>query len=433
MSRKTQIWLAITCLLASLSGWCFSTDDIQTFHLDDGTQVLLLEDYRAPLVSIEVNFLVNLLMPWSIENNAQVAFEGQTMDSDRSIRKREERLGIGMSASMGWRNARIGGSSLASDFPELVRLMKDTLNNRDYSKQDVKKWQRDHVLAWKTNQTSPRSALGEAALALIYPDPQDPRQFLYAKPKSVRFNADEFANVRDRVIAATERNIAVSGAINKAELLELLHDLLPAKNESNSFADTASKPASLSSGTSKTIEFDDLTQVYVGLARDSLPFVHEDYPAYLIVNQVLGGGFSSRLYEKIRHEFGDSYSATLSTLTTTATRPGMLMIRTYTRLDNAEAMEQRLSDVLHTIHEKGINEEEVERALSFLRGRRIFAQQTPNGVVNEAAVNLLHGLPANFLDVAYDQAERLSLAEINDFARDFYNPDKFALVKVVPK
>ena len=76
-----------------------------------------------------------------------------------------------------------------------------------------------------------------------------------------------------------------------------------------------------------------LTQVYMALVRDSLPFIHDDYPAYLVVNQILGGTFNSRLYQKLRHETGDTYSATLGSILTTAVRPGMLRLQTYTRVD----------------------------------------------------------------------------------------------------
>ena len=106
----------------------------------------------------------------------------------------------------------------------------------------------------------------------------------------------------------------------------------------------------------------------MALIRDSLPMIHEDYPAYLVVNQILGGTFNSRLYQKLRHETGDTYSATLSALFTTATRPGMLRLQTYTRVDNQLDTQTRLRSVLEEVHVHGVSKTEGRTALWLTSG-----------------------------------------------------------------
>ena len=123
----------------------------------------------------------------------------------------------------------------------------------------------------------------------------------------------------------------------------------------------------------------------MALVRDSLPFEHDDYPAYLVVNQILGGTWNSRLYHKLRHETGDTYSATLVSLFTTSKRSGMLKLQTYTRVDNALDTEMRLVSVLDEVHSAGVTEDEVQRAIAYLRGSIVFAKETPEQIVNRAA------------------------------------------------
>ena len=421
------------CVLSAGSQWGYSQDDIQTWYLEDGTEVMLLEDFRAPLVSIELNFPVNRLMPWSMKNGGDVAFACQTMAPDRRIRKKAERLGAYLSASMGWGRARIGGSSLATDFPELVELIRESLTNREFDKKEVRMWQRDRILTWKSGTTNPRTELSKHAMSLVYPLTGDPRNSLYDKPKSIRVNDQRLAAVRDTVIAAPGRNIAVSGAVRKEELELLIKDLLPPIDDPDLFHDTLNEPASFSSGTEEIVELKKLTQVYLALVRDSMPFKHEDYPAYLVANQILGGTFSSRLYQKLRHESGDTYSATLSSWYTTASRPGMLILQTYTRAENAQAAERKLKDVLMEVYVDGVTDSEVQQALAYLKGRLVFARETPSQVVNQAAVNKVAGLPPNFREVTLERAAAMGLDEINSFIRSFYDPTKFALVKVIPK
>ena len=409
------------------------SNEIQTWFLDDGTEVLLLEDHRAPLVSIEVNFNVNRLMPWSIENSAQAAFVAQLLDTDRQIERKIESSGVYLSASMGWGRARIGGSSLAVDFPKLIELIREVLENRDYSRKELQKWQRDRVISWRSTTTSPRTTLSQAAIKLLYPSEDDPRHGLYDRPASTNRSADKLSEIRDAVLATPARNIAVSGSIGKEELHKLVKNLLPKATDASRFKDTERNPQTFTEARTVVKELKNLTQVYMALVRDSLPLVHEDYPAYLVVNQIVGGTFNSRLYQKLRHETGDTYSATLGSLFTTANRPGMLRLQTYTRVDNELDTERRLRSVLEEVHHHGVSDAEVRQALAYLKGRLVFSKETPDQIVNLAAINKVANLPANYRELALERASRMSLDEINRFARRYYDPTKFALIKVVPE
>ncbi len=434
VGKAVKKWVTLYgLLLGSLTFSIYASDDIQTWFLDDGTEVLLLEDYRAPLVSIEINFNVNQLMPWSVDNSAQAAFACQMFDSDRRIQREIENSGVFVSASLGWGRARIGGSSLAVDFPKLIGLIREVLENRDYSRNEMQKWQRDRIISWRSTTTNPRTILSQAAIKLVYPNGEDPRNALYDQPLSFTRSAEKLARVRDTVLSAPTRNIAVSGSIDKEALQESIRDLLPETSVSGQFNETTGRPAAFINAEPKTIELKNLNQVYMALVRDSLPFKHEDYPAYLVVNQILGGTFNSRLYETLRHETGDTYSATLNSLFTTATRPGMLRLQTYTRVDNSTETERRLRSVLENVYVDGVSKEEVESALAYLNGRLRFSKETPNQIVNRAAVNRVANLPSNHRELTLVRAAELSLVEINMFARRYYDPAKFALVKVVPE
>ena len=409
------------------------SDEIQTWSLNDGVEVLLLEDHRAELVDISIYFDVNVLMPWAIENDAGLIFSSQTYDQGRKIKREIEHSGVSLFSSMGWSRARIRGSSLAVDFPQLIKLIRETIQNRDFDRKEITKLQRDQVIAWKASSTNPRNVLYKEAISLLYPSLQDPRNTLYDRPKSIRVDDAKFSRVRDAVLASPTRYVAISGAINKSEVHTLIHDLLPPREAGTPFNETDLQPATFSAGESKIIEHENLTQVYMALIRDSLPLQHESYSAYLIVNQILGGTFSSRLYQKLRHETGDTYSATLGSWYNTTTRPGMLILQTYTRTENADDTERRLKEVLEEVFANGVTENEVARALAYLRGSLVFSKETPDQIVRQAASNLVVGLPANFREISIERASRMTLEEINAFARDFYDPQKFAIVKVVPE
>ena len=407
-------------------------DDIQSWSHDDGTEVYLFEDHRAPLVSISINFPVHNLMAWTVENDGEIAFSGQSLDSNQELRRKRESLGVSLFSYMGDGFATIQASSLESHFEELIALIGETLSNRNYDKKELRAWHRNRILGWRATSKNPRTQLFKTALQSLYTDPNDPIRQFYDKPRKHSTDSRKLSEARDRIISVPGRTVAVAGQINRNAVEESLGNLLPeASSESIPF-ESYPEPTRFASGTEYRVPQEKLNQVYMALFRGGQQIYSEDYSKHLVVNQILGGTFSSRLVEKLRHEGGDTYSANLVQLLTRR-RPGMVALETFTRADNELLVEEKLRLVLADIHRDGVTKEEVDAALAYLKGRQVFAQETPEAIVNQWAANRVFELPGNVHELTLEQASRLSVDEINAFIGDFYNPDLFALAKVVPK
>ena len=402
---------------------------IDSWSIDEATEVYFLEDNRAPLVYIRLNFPVNYLMAWAVENHAQAAFDCQIFAPERRLERKWRELGVSLSVSMGWSYASISGSSLTADFADLIELIRAVMNNREYDKSQMRQWQRARVINWQTNQTSPQTTLVRTAISSVFPDDNDPRVQTYARPADFPRNSERLASVRDQIIATPGRNIAVAGQIDKATLQDLLKDLLPELSD-ESIPSTKKRTTRRFSADSQYQEnVKDLTQSYIGYVRGTLPTTSDQYPKYRLVNHALGGTFSSRLYERLRHESGDTYGVSLGHYFH-GVEEGMLLIRTYTQTANADAAIAKLKDVLTEVSAEGITQAEVDDAIAYMEGREIFLAETPQGIVNRWAGNKLLGRPGDFQTKTLQRAAQLSLDEINEFAADFYHPDHFALVKV---
>ena len=404
---------------------------IDTWSLDEATEVYFLADDRAPLVYITLSFPVNNLMAWAVENHAEAAFECQIFAPERRLERMRDELGVSLSVGMGWGYTTISGSSLKADFPDLIDLIHTVINNREYDKGQIRKWQRDRIIGWQANQTSPQITLVRTAVEGIFPDQDDPRVRSYHKPLDVPTNSVRLSRIRDQIIATPGRNIGVSGHIDKETLQGLLQGLLPPVSRDSIPTETKRTVRKFSANTQYQESVKDLTQTYIGYMRGTIPTTSDQYPMYLVVNHVLGGTFSSRLYDRLRHESGDTYGVSLSQYFH-GVKQGMLLIRTYTHTNNANTAIAKLKNVLEEVCTSGITQAEVDAALANLVGREIFLNETPQSTVRRWSWNKLLGRPGDFHSKTIQRASQLSLEEINEFAADFFNPDYFALVKVVP-
>jgi hypothetical protein len=68
-----------------------------------------------------------------------------------------------------------------------------------------------------------------------------------------------------------------------------------------------------------------------------------------------------------------------------------------------------------------------------MRGQRLFAMVYPGKVLDGVIRDHSRGLPRDYRSRLLARETSLSLAQINDFIRRFYDPASFTLVQVMKK
>jgi zinc protease len=225
--------------------------------------------------------------------------------------------------------------------------------------------------------------------------------------------------------------IGLAGDLSRPEAIKLATGLLPPALPAPPADLLPGFPALVPAPPEGTERLPKLTQVYLGLQRDSLPVTDRDFPALLLANHVLGGHFYSRLYVALRHEGGETYSPFV--ISPEDPEASAYILFTYTRTANAAATEAKLRLVLARLHDGGISEDERRAAAGYLLGHRLFARTSPGEVLDRYLWERERGLPLGFRDQLAERAAALPLSEINAVIRRFYDPSRFTLLRVVPK
>jgi zinc protease len=311
--------------------------------------------------------------------------------------------------------------------------VKEILANTRYDEHELKRARHAQAIEWRGNETDVAFRMTQAAARNLFAR-DDPRRLPYEKPEPVGTDSDRLVAARDQMIRLPGRLIGFAGDLTPDEAKRAAEGLLPASDAAVP-KDLAPHVGSISPLTSRAKEQDiamrKLTQVYLALGRDSLPWADPRRPAFLVADHVLGGHFYSRLYVALRHDAGDTYGAGTSDRGDVVA--GTYTATTFTRAENAKAIEAKLRAVLTLFRERGITEEERTAAVSYLRGHRAFARQSAGQILGRFMMERRLGLASGFLDEQIEQASRLSLDEINAFIREFYDPEQFSMLRAVPE
>lgn len=142
----------------------------------------------------------------------------------------------------------------------------------------------------------------------------------------------------------------------------------------------------------------------------SFPAVRRDHPEYAatqVMNVVLGGGMSSRLFKTVREELGLAYSV-YSYLTGYA-EAGALTVYAGVNAQKAEEAFEAVRRVIETF-KQGVSEEEFLRGREQLRASTIYSQE------NTSSQMLLYGKNLLYTGEEYDFEEKMR--EISSLTRE---------------
>ncbi len=131
-------------------------------------------------------------------------------------------------------------------------------------------------------------------------------------------------------------------------------------------------------------------QAYFAVAVPAPAFTHESRYVWHVVNQLLGGGISSRLFREIREERGLAYN--IGSQVEAFRDAGMLIVDGCTLPENLAPVLSRTLDAMSRLASgaEAVGQEELQRAKTRLRGQHLIASEDPGTRMSRLATQELY-------------------------------------------
>ncbi|PYX33718.1 MAG: insulinase family protein, partial [Acidobacteria bacterium] len=142
---------------------------------------------------------------------------------------------------------------------------------------------------------------------------------------------------------------------------------------------------------------EDVNQSNVRMVTPGTDRHNPDYFAIEVFNEVVGGGFSSRLVQDIRTRLGLAYSVG-GGIGTAFDHPGVSRFVLGTKSESTVESIQALYNDLDELQKKPITEDEIKRAKDSILNSFIFNFDTPDKVLRERMAYEFYGYPLDFLE-----------------------------------
>ena len=153
--------------------------------------------------------------------------------------------------------------------------------------------------------------------------------------------------------------------------------------------------------------------------------------AMVLLSILLGGGMSSRLFQKVREELGLAYS--VYTFQTFYSGSGVHGVYVGTAPKTADAALGAIEEELAVVVEQGLPDDEIAQGKGQLKGQLTLSLESPTARMYRAAAVELYGEPHRSLDEMLALVEGIQPSTVHELAREFFTPEKQTVLSLGPK
>jgi predicted Zn-dependent peptidase len=175
----------------------------------------------------------------------------------------------------------------------------------------------------------------------------------------------------------------------------------------------------------------DTAQTHIVIGSDAFPHSDARRYAMTLIGTLLGGGMSSRLFQRIREELGLAYS--VYSFQSFHIDAGMHGVYVGTTPESARAAVDAINAELETLSANGLTGEDVATGKSQLKGQITLSLESPTSRMYRAAGTELYGEPYRTLDDLLALIDAIDAGTVAELCSKYYSPARQTLVSLGPR
>lgn len=332
-------------------------------------------------------------------------FKGTKKRTAFMISDEMDRIGAQMNAFTGKDITCYYVKSTTSHAPEAFEILADLFLNSTFPEDEMDREKGVIVEEINMNEDTPDDLCLDLLGKSFYGERGYGRNILGTRENVKKFTSNDVkAYINDRY---TAENIVISMAGNID--ISVAEDLVE-KYFSNVLTSKGKEriiPVELKG--QSLIKSKDIEQVHIGLAFPSVERYGKLTEATLILNSILGGSMSSRLFQSVRERLGLAY--TVYSYLSSYENTGSLVVYAGVNAKNYLKSVEAIHECIEQIKKKDISQEEFSRGKEQLASSQVFAQESTGSQM------LLYGKELIYKNAVYDfedRINRISAVKLND-------------------
>jgi len=220
-------------------------------------------------------------------------------------------------------------------------------------------------------------------------------------------------------LTKSKKKIFLSGNLknkNYKQLLECFKGLTQGTEENKTYERKPEKKI-------QAIRWDNSVQTSLRLAMPSVRKSHIDFHKLLILNEIFGGYFGSRLMQNIREDKGLTYGIYSQVIP--LLRDSYFLISAEIKKGAGEQVKTQIINEITRLKTEDLEIKELERVKNYLKGSFLSSINSPFAITDKFKSVCLFGLNLEFYNNYLDQIDNTTSEEIKDLSVKYLNEELF--------
>ncbi len=234
-------------------------------------------------------------------------FKGTAQRTARQITREIDSLGAILNAFTSYEYVCYYAKSLARTMPQVLDVLCDMFLNSTFPAEEIEKERKVVLQEIKMRDDAPEESIHDRLHKSFWKGHPLGHPILGTEQTIGGMGRDAIIQFRDTWYRPSEILIAAAGAVDHQVVVDLLRSkfagLSPGEPRKSDWHQGRTAP-----GRTMEVCERDLEQTLICLGTSGLPTTSPDRYTLMIMNAILGGGMSSRLFEEIREKRGLAYS-----------------------------------------------------------------------------------------------------------------------------
>ena len=403
--------------------------------LQNGLRVLILEDHRTPAVFVQLHIggAGALFEPPNMTGlanaTAQMLREGTQSRTSVQIAEEIDRLGasLGAAGSFGSSQVVLNASGLSNNFDSWFALAVDVLLNPSFPKDELEKLKQRLRAQLRQQRSAANFLVNERFSHAVYGD----HPAAIVSPTSESLDALTQAALmkwhRERY-APQNALLAIAGDVRAEELIPQLEKWFAGWEMIDVKRPRPANPVPATARKVYLVHRPNSVQTTVALGNIAIDRRSPDYIPMVVMNHILGGGVSGRLFLNLREEKGYTYGvySDFSALR----YPGPWRAGGSMRTEvTAGALVEFLKEI-NRIRDQTVPSAELEDSKRAIAARFALSLEQPTAILGLAVSRIQYRLPEDYWDTYPTKIMAVTAEDVQRVARKYLDPEAMQLVAV---
>ena len=410
----------------------FKIPKSERFHLDNGMIVYLMTDHELPMVNVTAH--LNVASLYEPEEKVGLArLTGAVMRSGGTQQTPVEKLDAelefmasAIESSIGADMGNVSLTTLKKNLPRTLELFGQVMMQPVFREDRFLLAKKRTIEGIRRQDDDPKAIAGRELIRALYEG--HPLARVPTIESVTAITRDDMVAFHKHYYLPNNVILAVSGDIERDDLLKILGKVFngwqrgaivfPAIDPPG----TGPKPAVL-------FAHKDVNQSVIRIGGLGIEKSNPDLYAVRVMDNILGGGFASRLTTEIRSTEGLAYQAA-SYFDVGRRFVGTFWAETETKSESTARVISLMLKIITGMTTAPVSDQELSLARDAIINSFIFGFARPDAVVNQQARLELFGYPPGFLDNYRDSIAKVTREDVLRAAQKYLKPDTLTLMVV---